>query len=142
VQAVTVDTSGTLGTTAVASAAALNKVSSQMVSALAVSDQQFSALSGRVDGLQGQVGELFDLARTDRKQARQGIAAVAAMSQPPFPSADGKTSYASNVAYYRGEVGFSAGLTHRFADAFALTAGVSYGGGNNTAVKAGVAGQF
>ena len=64
------------------------------------------------------------------------------MAQPAFPSADGKTSYASNVAYYRGEVGFSAGLMHRFDGAFAVTAGASFGGGKNTAVKAGVAGEF
>ena len=64
------------------------------------------------------------------------------MAQPAFPSADGKTSYASDVAYYRGEVGCSAGLMHRVSSEFALTAGVSYGGGSNTAVKAGVAGEF
>jgi autotransporter adhesin len=126
----------------VATTAALETVRFSMAGALAVTNQQFAALSGRVDGLEGQVGELFDLANTQRKDARQGIAAVAAMAQPAFPSADGKTSYASNVAYYRGEVGFSAGLMHRFSGSFALTAGASYGGGNNTALKAGVAGEF
>jgi hypothetical protein len=64
------------------------------------------------------------------------------MAQPAFPSAAGKTSYASNVGYYRGEVGVSAGLMHRFEGDFAVTAGVSYGGGRNTALKAGVAGEF
>jgi membrane protein YqaA with SNARE-associated domain len=49
---------------------------------------------------------------------------------------------ASNVGYYRGEVGVSAGLMHRFDGDFAVTAGVSYAGGKNTAVKAGVAGEF
>ena len=73
---------------------------------------------------------------------RQGIAAVAAMAQPSFPSEDGKTSYASNVAYYRGEVGFSLGLTHRVSDEFALTGGATYGGGDNVAVRAGIAGEF
>jgi autotransporter adhesin len=88
------------------------------------------------------VGVLFDLADTQRKDMRQGIAAVTAMAQPHFPSAPGKTSYASNVGYYRGEVGVSAGLMHRFDGDFAVTAGVSYAGGKNTAVKAGVAGEF
>jgi hypothetical protein len=57
-------------------------------------------------------------------------------------AAPGKTSYASNVGYYRGEMGVSAGLMHRFDGDFAVTAGVSYAGGKNTAVKAGVAGEF
>jgi hypothetical protein len=67
---------------------------------------------------------------------------VTALAQPPFPSAAGKTSYASNVGYYRGEVGVSASLMHRFEGDFAVTAGVSYAGGKNTAVRAGVAGEF
>jgi hypothetical protein len=76
------------------------------------------------------------------KDTRQGIAAVTAMAQPSFPSEAGKTSYASNVGYYRGEVGFSAGVMHRFDGDFALTAGISYAGGENTAVRAGIAGEF
>lgn len=54
-----------------------------------------------------------------RKDTRQAIAAVTAMAQPSFPSTAGKTSYASNFAYYRGEVGVSAGLMHRFEGDFA-----------------------
>ena len=59
-----------------------------------------------------------------------------------YPSAAGRTSYASNVSYYRGEVGVSAGLMHRLEGDFAVSAGVSYAGGRNTAVRAGVAGEF
>ena len=62
--------------------------------------------------------------------------------QPSFPSEAGKTSYASNLGYYRGEVGFSAGVMHRFDGDFAITAGISYAGGENTAVRAGIAGEF
>ena len=76
------------------------------------------------------------------KEMRQGIAAVTALAQPPYPSAAGRTSYASNVGYYRGQVGFSAGVMHRFEGDFAITAGASYAGGKNTAVRAGVAGEF
>ena len=43
---------------------------------------------------------------------------------------------------FRGEIGFSAGFAHRVSRSFALTSGVSYGGGDNVAVKAGVAGEF
>ncbi|MEL6488304.1 MAG: YadA-like family protein, partial [Pseudomonadota bacterium] len=72
----------------------------------------------------------------------RGIAAIAAQANPHFPSASGKTSYASNVATYRGEVGFSLGLMHRLPGAVAVTAGVTYAGGNSTAVRAGIAGEF
>ncbi|MEM1197304.1 MAG: YadA-like family protein, partial [Pseudomonadota bacterium] len=66
----------------------------------------------------------------------------AAQASPHFPSEAGKTSYASNVATYRGEVGFSLGLMHRFEGDFAFTAGVTYAGGNSTSVRAGIAGEF
>ena len=142
VYAVTVDATGTLGRSSTVSTAQLETVRSSMIGALAVSDAQFDALSGRVEGLEEEVGVLFDLATTQRKETRQGIAAVTAMASPHFPSAPGKTSYASNVGYYRGEIGVSAGLMHRFDGDFAVTAGVSYAGGKNTAIKAGVAGEF
>ena len=100
------------------------------------------ALNGRVDNIEGQVGELFDLAAADRRDFRQGLAAVAAMAHPHFPSEDGRTSYASNVAVHRGFVGVSAGLMHRIDRGFAISAGVTYGGGESTTVKAGIAGEF
>ncbi len=37
-------------------------------------------------------------------------------------------SYASDVAACRGEVGFSAGFTHRYKGDFAITAGATYAG--------------
>ena len=64
------------------------------------------------------------------------------MAQPHFPSEPGKTSYASNVAVHRGEVGFSAGLMHRFDGDFAITAGATYAGGDSATFKAGIAGEF
>jgi len=142
VDAVTVDANGTLGRESVATTAQLETMHSRMIGALAVSDTQFGAIGERVGVLESSVGELFDLASIQRKETRQGIAAVAAMAQPHFPSGAGRTSYSSNVAYYRGEVGFSAGVMHRFEGDVAFSAGVSYGGGKNTAVRAGVAGEF
>ncbi|MEP2736601.1 MAG: YadA-like family protein [Erythrobacter sp.] len=107
-----------------------------------VSDAQFTALSSSVSQLSGRVDSLFDLSTTINRDAQRGIASIAAQANPHFPSAAGKTSYASNVATYRGEVGFSAGLMHRFQGDFAITAGVTYAGGNSTSIKAGVAGEF
>lgn len=139
---VTVDANGTLGRGASASAAQVDLVRQSVAALAAVSDEQFSALTGRVGTLEGRVTTLFDLASTQQQETRRGLAAVASLAQPHFPSEAGKTSYASNVAYFRGEVGFSAGVTHRFDGDFALTAGLAYGGGKNTAVRAGIAGEF
>jgi autotransporter adhesin len=107
-----------------------------------VSAADFSALTDRVTTLEGQVNTLFDLSSTIDRDARRGIASIAAQAQPHFPSEPGKTSYASNVAVYRGEIGVSAGLMHRFEGDFAITAGVTYAGGNSTSVRAGIAGEF
>jgi hypothetical protein len=142
VKAVTIDSKGVLGTTTMATAASVQNVRVAMDHIAAVSDQQFALLAGRVSTLEGQVSNLFDLTSTIDQDAQRGIAAVAAAAHPHFPSQPGKTSYASNVAVYRGEVGFSAGLMHRFAADVAITAGVSYAGRNSAAVRAGVAGEF
>ena len=80
ISAVTVDASGTLGTSAVASVAQLGTVQRSLASALAVSDAQFSQLSGRVGVVEGQINTLFDLAAHDRQQNRRGIAAAMAMA--------------------------------------------------------------
>ncbi len=108
----------------------------------AVTDAQFSALETRVSGVEGSIDTLFDLTADIDRDAQRGIASIAAAANPHFPSSPGRTSYASNVATYRGEVGFSAGLMHRFGGDFAITAGVTYAGGNSTSVRAGVAGEF
>ncbi len=115
----------------------------------AVTEEQFNTLAGsvtaldsRVTSLENRVDTLFDLTETIDRDARRGIASIAAQAHPHFPSEPGKTSYASNVATYRGEVGVSLGLMHRFEGDFAITAGVTYAGGNSTSVRAGVAGEF
>ena len=66
------------------------------------------------------------------------------MADAPFPSAPGKTSYAANGAVYRGELAMSFSLMHRIDSdtPFAFTAGVSHSGGKDTAVRAGIAGEF
>lgn len=55
VQAVTVDANGTLGRQSVATTAALNEVSTKMISALAVTDSQFEQLSTRVGSLENRL---------------------------------------------------------------------------------------
>ncbi|MEP2735996.1 MAG: YadA C-terminal domain-containing protein, partial [Erythrobacter sp.] len=142
VDVVTVDANGTLGRQQAASAQSVSNVRVALNAVAQVSDAQFNALSVRTSTLEGRVDTLFDLSDTVDRDAKRGIASIAAQANPHFPSAAGKTSYASNVATYRGEVGFSAGLTHRFEGDFAITAGVTYAGGNSTSVRAGIAGEF
>lgn len=142
VDAVTIDSAGTLGRRQVATQSSVDAVRVSLSQIAAVSDVQFAALTGRVSSLEGQVSTLFDLSQAVDHDAKQGIAAVAAMAQPHFPSEAGKTSYASNISAYRGEVGFSAGAMHRFDGDFALSAGVTYGGGASAALRVGVAGEF
>jgi autotransporter adhesin len=142
VDVVTVDANGTLGRQQAASAQSVSNVRVALNAVAQVSDAQFNALSVRTSTLEGRVDTLFDLSDTVDRDAKRGIASIAAQANPHFPSAAGKTSYASNVATYRGEVGFSAGLTHRFEADFAITAGVTYAGGNSTSVRAGIAGEF
>ena len=81
VYAVTVDATGTLGRSSTVSTAQLETVRSSMIGALAVSDAQFDALSGRVEGLEEEVGVLFDLATTQRKET-----ARASPRSPPWPA--------------------------------------------------------
>lgn len=142
VDVVTVDANGTLGRSQVASQSSVDAVRVSMKEIAAVNESQLSELSGRVSTLNGQVTSLFDRTNTIERDAKQGIAAVAAMAHPNFPSAAGKTSYASNVAAYRGEVGFSAGAMRRFEGDFAVSASVTFAGGDSAAVRLGVAGEF
>lgn len=137
VDVVTVDRNGTLGRQRAASAAAVDQISLSMANALAISDAQFNAL-------QGQVNSLFDLREHDRRDFKRGIAAAIALADPSMPSGAGRTSYASNVSTYRGEIGFSAGVAHRLntENPFALTAAVTHSGGKNTGARMGIAGEF
>ncbi|MEM1053209.1 MAG: YadA C-terminal domain-containing protein, partial [Pseudomonadota bacterium] len=144
------DTSAGTRQASTASSSPVVNVSPANVQTLAqVSTAQFDQLTGRVgvlegrvEAIEGQVSTLFDLTSTINRDAQRGIASIAAQANPHFPSEAGKTSYATNVATYRGEVGISAGLMHRFEGDFAITAGVTYAGGNSTSVRAGIAGEF
>jgi hypothetical protein len=61
-----------------------------------------------------------------------------------MPSAPGKTSYIAKGAVFRGELGFSLGLMHRFDSdqPFALSASVARAGGDNTSATVAFSGEF
>lgn len=62
----------------------------------------------------------------------------------PMPSGPGRISYTANASVYRGQLGIGASFAIRTntEDPLALTFGISHAGGKNTAVRAGVAGEF
>jgi hypothetical protein len=66
------------------------------------------------------------------------------MATAPMPSAPGKTTWASNLGFFKGETAFGGSLTHRFDTAvpFGMTAGYSYGGGDSHAARIGLMGEF
>lgn len=105
---------------------------------------QINTLGTSLFSLTGRVTTLENTVRQDRKDARQGIAAAVALAQAPMPSAPGKVSYTVNVANFRDEQAVSASMAMRLRGptTMAVTAGVAYGGGANTAVRVGVAGEF
>lgn len=105
---------------------------------------QINTLGTSLFSLTGRVTTLENTVRQDRQDARRGIAAAVAMAQAPMPSAPGKVSYTVNVANFRDEQAVSASMAMRLRgpNTMAVTAGVAYGGGANTAVRVGVAGEF
>lgn len=91
----------------------------------------------------GDIAQLdFDL-RRDRRDARAGVAAAAALGYAPMPSEPGRTSCVLNGALFRGEQGIGGSMAHRFGGEapFAVTAGFAYAGNKNNIVRVGVAGE-
>jgi hypothetical protein len=75
---------------------------------------------------------------------KQGIASAIAISNAPMPSEPGATSYAFNLASFRGERAIGGSLMYRLnTDAtMAIGMGFAYGGNNNNSIRVGVAGEF
>ena len=124
--------------------AAVRSVQTGLDYIAAVTDQQFSALSGRVSGLEAGFANLdFRIDELD-KDYRRGVAAAMALTDAPIPSEGGKTSYIGKAATFRGEFGFSLGLTHRLKTEtpLALSASVSHSGGDNTGASIAISGEF
>lgn len=102
------------------------------------------ALDGRVGALNNEVGALKGELGATRTEARQGIAAAIAMSSAPMPSAPGRTSWAANVGFFKGETAFGGSLSHRldFNNPIAVSLGYSYGGDDSHAARFGMLGEF
>jgi len=92
----------------------------------------------------GDISRLDDVMRRDRRDARSGVAAAAAIGYAPMPSEPGRTSYVLNGVTFRGREAVGGSLAHRLntESPFAVTAGFAHGGGKNTMGRVGVAGEF
>jgi trimeric autotransporter adhesin len=142
----TVDATGTIGrdTTIRPAISALQVTQAIQGSAITALQMGFGNVNGRLTSLESGQMALFDLANVNRDRADRGIAAAVAISDAPFPSAPGKTSYTGNAAMYRGKAAFSVSAAHRMDtdNPFAVTAAISFAGKGNTAARVGVAGEF
>ena len=136
-----IETVNTTQDTRLSSVEALNLTQNSRLTAL---ETGASGLGGRVSALELGVAQLFELSQAQRDESRRGIAAAVAMADAPFPSAPGKTSYAFNLATYRGKQAGSLSLMHRFAGdtPVAFSIGVSHAGKKDFVARAGIAGEF
>jgi autotransporter adhesin len=105
---------------------------------------QISSLQTLTAAHTSQINDLFNITDKDRREARRGTAAAIAITTAPMPSEPGKTSYALNVANYRGEQAVGLSLAHRTSsdNPFAITAGASFAGGKDIGARVGIAGEF
>ena len=93
------------------------------------------------------VGTEIDELRTDLStltvELRRGTAMAMAMATASMPSAPGRTSWASNVAVFSGEVAAAFAFAHRFdvPSPLAVTGAVS-AAGNKVGARIGLAGEF
>ena len=117
---VTVDASGTLGISNVASTAAIQSVRANMDHIAAVSDAQFDLLTGRVDSLQGQLAN-FDL----RMEGLEGGIASAMAMGGAMPVPGKAITLTVSGASYGGEQSFAGSLVGRVNDSIYVSAGVS-----------------
>jgi hypothetical protein len=109
-----------------------------------VNETNIGLLDGRVTALENGFDDLSGEISDNRTEARQGIAAAIAMATAPMPSAPGRTTWASNLGFFKGETAVGGSLTHRFDTdiPIGLTAGYSYGGGDSHAGRFGLMGEF
>ena len=99
---------------------------------------------GDIAAINSQLANVNERLNDLTRESRRGIAAAMAMTTAPMPSANGRTSWATNAATFRGEGAFGLSLAHRLdvPVPLALTGGNSYGGGNAHGGRIGLQGEF
>jgi autotransporter adhesin len=116
--------------TPVASMAAVQDIRVGLDVIAAVTDAQFSALTGRVSGLETGLSNLsFQLQDLD-ESTRGGIASAVAMGGMMVVP-DKAVSISLNAANYRGEQGFAGGITAKVGDGVYVSGAI----GGSTAEK-------
>ena len=124
VEAVTVDASGVLGTTAVASMAAVQDLRMGIDYIAAVTDAQFNALTGRVSSVENGLANVNFRLEEMNEGFSGGIAAAAALGSA-IAMPDKSFVLAGNVANYNGEQGYALNLTGRVNNNLAIGAGIA-----------------
>jgi hypothetical protein len=119
-QVVTVDAFGTLGVSNLATTTSLQLVRANVDHIAAVSDAQFTLLSSRVEGLQGQLAD-FDL----RMEGLEGGIAAAMALGGTMPVPGKSLTISVSGASYGGEQAFAGNLVSRVSDSVYVSAGVS-----------------
>src|SRR5690606_19525539 len=104
--------------------AGIETITRQLVTTLAVSDQQFLQLEGRVDALGGRVDALEFRLDEMNESTRGGIAASMALGGTMVVP-DSALSVNFNLATYRGEQGFSGTVAARVAPRVYVSAGIA-----------------
>lgn len=92
----------------------------------------------------GTLGVDMNIIPALRRDAQAGTAAAIAIGYAPMPSAPGRTSYAFNLATFRGEQAVGGSIMHRLGTAapLAVTVGFSFAGHGNNGARVGIAGEF
>ena len=77
-------------------------------------------------------------------ESRQGIAAAMAMAQAPMPSAPGRTTWAANMAVYKGQWASGFAFAHRLPtnQPININAAISLNASGVPGARAGLAGEF
>lgn len=120
---------------------------------IVTSDANGNLATVSADDLLGDIVNLYeDIDETDlrrlinevQSESRQGIAAAMAMVQAPMPSAPGRTTWAANMAIYKGEWASGFAMAHRLPTSVPVSvhAALSLTSSGVPGARAGVAGEF
>lgn len=106
-------------------------------------EKTVAAIQKDVQTLNANVRDIGAFTRAARTEARYGIASAMAMASAPLPSAPGRTSWAFNLADFKGYKATGFAMAHRLDTEIpvAVTGAITYSA-DTTAFRVGLAGEF
>ncbi|WP_425416461.1 hypothetical protein [Oricola indica] len=101
-------------------------------------------LADIINNFDSDVTELSNRIDDVRTESRQGIAAAMSMAQAPMPSAPGRTTWAANVATFKGEWASGFAVAHRLPGStpVSFNAAMSLNATGVPGARAGLSGEF